>query len=36
MRVTTAERLLLSITALAVLYRTLKDEWPVALEVDET
>lgn len=28
------ERLLLSITAVAVLYRIIKDEWPIGVEVE--
>lgn len=33
MHLSTAERILLSVTLLAVLYRIARDEWPVALEV---
>lgn len=36
MNLSAVERLLLSITAIAVLYRIVRDEWPVALEVEAT
>jgi len=34
MRLSTVERVLLSITLVAVLYRITKDEWPVGVEVE--
>lgn len=34
MNLSAAERALLSLTAVAVLYRIAKDEWPVGLEVE--
>lgn len=33
MNVSPAERLLLAVTALAVLYRIAREEWPVGLEI---
>ena len=33
MNLSHAERLLLSVTLVAVLYRILRDEWPVGVEV---
>lgn len=36
MRVTRAERALLVVTLLAVLYRITRDEWPVGFEVEDT
>jgi len=35
MTVSRAERVLLSVTLVAVLYRIVKEEWPVAIEVSE-
>jgi len=35
MNLSAAERILLSITLVAVLYRIAKDEWPVGVEVDD-
>lgn len=34
MNISTAERVLLSVTLVAVLYRIAKDEWPVGFEVE--
>lgn len=34
MNLSAAERLLLSITLIATLYRIAKDEWPVGVEVE--
>jgi len=36
MSVTRVERLLLAVTLLTVLYRIVRDEWPVGLEVEAT
>jgi len=35
MNLSSVERLLLSLTLVAVLYRIVKDEWPVGVEVSE-
>jgi hypothetical protein len=35
MTLSSVERLLLSVTLVAVLYRIAKDEWPVGVEVTE-
>jgi hypothetical protein len=35
MNLSSVERLLLSLTLVAVLYRIAKDEWPVGVEVSE-
>jgi len=35
MTLSTAERILLVVTLVAVLYRIAKDEWPVSVEVEE-
>lgn len=34
MNLSAVERLLLAVTSIAVLYRILKDEWPIGLEVE--
>lgn len=35
MNLSTVERVLLSVTLIAVLYRIAKDEWPIAVEVEQ-
>jgi hypothetical protein len=36
MTLSSAERILLSVTAIVVLYRIVRDEWPVGIDVEET
>jgi hypothetical protein len=36
MRLTRAERILLAVTLIAVLYRIARDEWPVGIDVEAT
>ena len=36
MTVSAAERLLVVVTLITVLYRIAKDEWPIGLEIEQT
>jgi len=36
MSLSKVERVLLAVTSLAVLYRFIRDEWPVGLEIERT